>query len=1083
MKKFSLLFLMLFATVLVIAQRPITGTVTSVDGEALIGANIVVKGQTAVGTVTDIDGKYSLNVPDGYDVVVFSYTGYQTQELTLGATNVLDVTMREGVVLDELVVTALGISREEKSLGYAVQEIEGQDLSNARETNIVNALNGKVAGVQISGTPSTIGGSSRVTIRGANSFLGGNQPLFVVDGVPINNSNFATNRASRGFSAVSGSPQNPYDYGNMAQDIDPENIESMTVLKGASATALYGVRGANGVILITTKSGKGQKGFGVEINSSVAFDRVTNLIPHQDQYGGGDINDNTDSGFNEVIIDGTTHLYPSYAKDGSWGPKFEAQDVRHWDSWDPQSSNFGKTRPWSAPGASYEDYFDTGVTIQNGVALNGGNDKGSFRLGYSNTSQTGTFPNSELDRNSFTFTSNYQLHERLSVGLSGNYIKTDVENRNVTGYNNANPMQAFTQWWQTQLDVDRLKNDEWVDGTQATWNWTGPQKDADDNLLFFDNNARFFDNPYWVRNNLLQEDTRNRFFGNANASFKLTDALSIDTRFGTDFYQFSAREGVPLASVETSYYGETERRYQENNLELKLTYNKTFGDVSITGAFGGNTMRRLTRLTFLETIGGLSLEGFYNISNSSSAPSIMTAETNKRINSLFGLASFGYQNWAYVDLSLRNDWTSTLPEDNLSYLYPSVSLSGVISDIPGLEDLGPISFAKVRASWAQAGVDTRPYRLYDVFSPQTPNFGNSPRYSVPNSKNNEELVNELTTEIEFGVDVRFLNNRLGIDFAYFDRTTKDQIFAVASSAATGYTSRVLNAGEMKNKGFEVMLTGTPVKTNDFSWDIAVNAMKIDNEVVSLTEGVEALNRGGTWAADLRISEGNGYMAVFGQDYIRENYEEDDEGNIIKNEGEPVVDEDGFYMRTADRVFLGSAIADWTGGLSTTLNYKGISLSALFDFQKGGIIHSTSLQWSKYSGMHPETVEFNGEQDIRANGLILPGVKADGSVNDIPIDPQDWYQSSFGFAAPNVYDASFIKLREVRLGYTIPNRLLGNSTFRDINIGLFGRNLALLYSDLPYLDPQAVTASGNDQGLENAQVPSTRSFGVNLSFKL
>ena len=1081
MKKFSLLFLMLFASVIVIAQRSVTGVVTSTDGEALIGANILVKGNSAVGTVTDVNGKYSLNVPDGFDVIIFSYTGFQTYEATLGASNVMDVVMKDGVLLDELVVTALGISREEKSLGYAVQEVGGEELSNSRETNIVNALNGKVAGVQISGTPSTIGGSSRITIRGANSFLGNNQPLFVIDGVPVDNSNFATNRASRGFSAVSGSPQNPYDYGNMAQDIDPESIESMSVLKGAAATALYGQRGANGVILITTKKGKGQKGFGVEINSSVSMDQVANLIPHQDTYGGGSIA-GTDSGFNEVIIDGETVLYPSYAKDGSWGPKFEGQQVRHWDSWDPKASNFGETRPWVAPDSGYEDYFETGVTIQNSVALNGGNDQGSFRLGYTRTDQSGTFPNSELDRNSFTFNSDYKLNDRLKVGLSANYIKTEVENRNVTGYNNANPMQAFTQWWQTQLDFDNLKNDTWVDGRQATWNAIGPIKDDNDNFIRFESEPNFFDNPYWVRSNLLQEDTRNRVFGNANVTYNLMEGLDLSGRMGTDFYQFSTREGVPNASVETSFYGETERRFQENNLELKLNYNKSFGDISFNAAVGGNRMNQLVRSSTSNTVGGITLEGFYNISNSAADPSISTDEQARKINSVFGLASFGYKNWLYLDISARNDWSSTLPEENNSYFYPSVSLSGVISDIPGLDNLGPLSFAKVRLSYAQVGNDADPYSLVDVFSIENPNFGSSPRYAVPNVLNNPDLKPELTSEYEIGVDLRFLNNRLGLDVAYFDRTTVDQIFQVPVSATTGYTSRVLNAGEMRNWGWEMMLTATAVKTKDFSWDIGVNAFRQNNKVVELTEGIESIDRGGSWAADLRIAEGFGYMAVFGQDYIRENYEEDDEGNIIKNEGQPVVGENGQYLRTANRVFLGSGIADWTGGFNTTLNYKGVSLGALFDFQKGGVIHSTSLQWSKYSGMHPETVSYNGVDDVRAEGVILPGVKEDGSENDIPIDAQSWYQGSFGFAAPNLYSASFLKLREIRLGYTIPNRLLSNTSFRDINVSLFGRNLAILYSDLPYLDPQSVTASGNDQGLENAQIPSTRSFGLNIGFK-
>ena len=1080
MKKFSLVLSMVLFTIgFAMAQRTVVGQITDQNGEALIGATILAQG-TDSGTVTDIDGKYSVNVPNGANALEVSYTGYETQVIELGASNVVNISLSQGVLLQDVVVTALGISREKKSLGYAVTELDGEDLSNSRETNIINSLSGKAAGLQIQGSPSTLGGSSRITIRGANSFLGDNQPLFVIDGVPINNSNFATNSQMRGF----GGETDPYDYGNMAQDIDPESIETMSILKGASATALYGSRGANGVILITTKSGAGSNGIGIDFNSSASWETVANLIPHQQQYGGGASNPNTTHGFNEVNIDGTTFLYPSYSKDGSWGPRYENQMVRHWDSWDPQAANFGETRPWAAPGADYTNFFETGQTLQNSVALSGGDDKGSVRIGYTNTNQKGTFPNAELKRNALTINSNYQLHERLKVGLAGNYIRTDAENRNITGYNNGNPMQAFTQWWQTQLDLDRLKNStNYVDGTQYTWNAQGPQKDDDNNLLFFDNSPTFFDNPHWVRENYLQEDTRNRMFGNFNASLNLMKGLDIIGRVGTDFYQFSTIEGVPIASVETAQYAEVERRFQETNMELRLAYSENFGNLSFNGSVGGNRMKQLERRTELETVGGLSLDGFYNIKNSAASAFIETEEFNKGINSVFATASFGFNNWLYLDLTGRNDWSSTLDPNNNSYFYPSASLSAVLTDLPGMGNTGALSFAKVRASWAQAGNDTDPYRTANVFNPQVPNQGNFPRYGVPNASNNPLLVNELTTEYEVGVDLRFLKNRIGLDVAYYNRSTTDQIFEVPSSAATGVTSRILNAGEMQNSGVEMMLNVNPVRTKDFSWDIGINAARQYNKVVSLIEGVESIAEGNTWAASLRISEGFGYMGLFGQDYVRENYEEDADGNIIRNEGQPTVDEDGNYVFTATREFLGSAIPDWIGGFNTRINYQNVSLSALFDFQEGGVIHSTSLQWSKYSGMHPETVSWNGVDDIRQTGLILPGVKADGSANDIAIDPQTYFQSFWNRAAPNVYDASFLKLREIRLDYTIPNKTLGTKYMKDLRIGLYGRNLAILAADLPYLDPQNITGAGNTQGLENAQIPSSRSFGVNIGFRL
>ncbi len=1060
------LLLILFAAGSVVAQRSVSGKVTDMDGEALIGASILVKG-TTTGTVTDIDGGYTLELTDNDLVLVVSYTGFETQEVEIGNQSILDVSLQAGVTLSEAVVTALGVRRDEKALGYAVSKVDGEDLAQTRETNLVNALQGKVAGIQIQGSPSALGGSSRITIRGSNSFLGNNQPLFVIDGVPIDNSQFADNSQQRGFGGA-----DAYDYGNTAQDIDPNSIESMTVLKGAAASALYGQRGANGVILITTKSGAGKKGIGVEVNSSLTFDQVDNLIPHQQEYGGGAINPNTSHGFNEVIQDGQTFLYPAYSKDGSWGPKYDPnRQIRHWDSWDPDAPSYKETRPWVAPNAGYEEYFETGQTWTNSIALTGANEKGSFRLGYTNLDQTGTFPESALQRNSININSQYQIHERVKVGLVGNYVRTDAQNRNATGYNNGNPMQAFTQWWQTQLDTDRLRNATFTDGSQMTWNAKGPQKDGEDNLLFYDRAPNFFDNPFWVRENYLQEDTRNRFFGNANISVNLAKGLDLAARFGTDSYQFSLRQGIPVASVETSRYQEVERRFQETNLEVTLRYNNTFGRLSLNALAGGNRMRQLNRSTDLSSVGGLSLEGFFNISNSASSPNITTDETERGINSVFGSASFGFDNWIYLDVTARNDWSSTLPDDNNSYFYPSASLSFVLSELPGFSDIGFLSFAKVRASYAEVGNDADPYQLTDVFAPQVPNFGSNPRYAVPNAQNNPELRPEQTSEYEVGVDLRFFNGRLGIDAAYFDRTTTDQIFSVPSSSATGYTSRILNAGEMRNWGWEFQITGTPIETDDFSWDIGINAFQQNNEVVELAEGVESIARGGTWAADLRIAKGFPYMAVFGQDYVF-----DDNGNRLVNE-------DGNYMFTSERVFLGSAIADWTGGFNTRIAYKGLFASALFDFQVGGIIHSTSLQWAKYSGMHPETVAFNDSEDTRAEGMLLPGVKENGAPNDIRIDPQGYYQTFWNRAAPNVYEASFLKLRELRLGYRLPKSIIDASPFTDVTISLFGRNLAILAADLPYLDPQIITGAGNDQGLENAQIPSVRSFGVTLQIKL
>jgi TonB-linked SusC/RagA family outer membrane protein len=1050
-----------------LAQQTIKGTITDESGVPLPGATITVKG-TSNGSSSDFDGNFSIAAKLG-DTLVFSFVGYSPTELVIDGSQI-NVTLSPTGALDEVVVTALGLTRAKKSLGFAVQSVDSKAINDANENNLVNALQGQISGVQIQGSASTLGGASRITIRGSNSFLGNNQPLFVVDGVPMDNSSFSSIDQQEGFG------DNEYDYGNTISDIDPASIADMTVLKGAAATALYGSRGANGVILITTKNGKGSDdGMGVSFSTTITFDEVTNLLPVQQMYGGGSTA-STPSGFNELIQDGVSYLYPNYKKDGSWGPKYDPNVlVRHWNSWDPLASNYKETRPWVAPANGYETYFDTGVTYNNSISFSGANNKGNYRVGYTNIDQKGTTPLGKLEKNAISINSGYELTDKLKAGVSVNYTNTIVNNRNVTGYDNGNPMQAFTQWWQTQLDMDLIRNNTTtLSGDQYTWNAVGPVVDeTTKEFKSYDFAPNYFDSPFWVRENFLQEDVRNRMFGNMNLAYEINDELSVSTQIGTDWYQFSLREGIPLGSVSLSKYVEAERRFQETNMEVKLNYKKEFSDKLDLRAFvGANTMRQVFKKTDIATSGGIVVDKFFNIANSSGSPAVSTYQTERGIDSFFASASLAWDSTVYLDLSARNDWSSTLPKDNNSYFYPSASLSFIFTEAIDLTEA--VNFGKFRVSIAQAGNDASPYLLENVYEATSPNFGSNPLYRVPQSQQNPNLTNELTTEFELGLDLVLFDNRLSIDAAYYDRTTKDQIFNVPLPSPTGFTSRTLNAGEMRNWGWEFQFKGTPIKQNDLRVDLGLNLSFINNEVVELlkdNEGnsvVENIAVGSTWAAEVRVQEGYPYMALFGQDYTY-----DSNGNRI-------VDADGKYVFTSDREYLGSVIPDLTGGFSTSVEYKNFTLSTLFDFQVGGIIHSTSTQWSKYSGMHPETVAFNGESDTRANGMILPGVKADGSKNDISIDPQSYYQSIWRSAAPNVFETSYLKFRDVRLSYRFPSSTLDKTPFNNLTFGVFGRNIAILSSDLPYLDPQGVTSSGNLQGLENAQVPSTRSFGFNLT---
>jgi len=1061
MKKILLTCFMLVFVLYAWAQdRTVSGTVTDAQsGEALPGVNVLIKG-TSNGVNTDLNGQFKITVPSSDAVLVFTFIGMETKEVSVGSKSVINVDMAQDVQqLSEVVVTALGVTREKRAIGYSTQEVGGEELAESRETNIVNALQGAVAGVQIAGSQGAMGGSSRITIRGANSFLGENQPLFVVDGMPINNDNYSSDAQQEGFGGGA------YDYGNAAADINPEDIESMQVLKGAAATALYGTRGSNGVILITTKSAS-KKGIGVSVNSTTTFENPLALMEHQQRYGGGAIVA-TDSEFVEFTENGTSYLAPVYSKDGAWGPKYDPNvQVRHWDSWDPASDNYGETRPWVAPNKGYENFFETGVTLQNSVALSGATDEGSFRLSYTNVDQKGMMPNSNLGRNTVSFNTDYKLTDKLTVSSAGSLVLQEANGRNATGYANANPMQGFYQWWQTQIDFDRLQDTEWADGTQQTWNPAGPQILGDGTLAAYDPSPYYFDNPYWVRENYLQEDARDRFYGNFNVNYELAEGLSVNLKAMRDGFTFTSREGIPLGGIEQSAYSETTRTFAETNLEGKLLYNKNFSeDITLNAMVGGNLMSQERTRTTVGTVGGLALPGFFNITNSLGSPEIETYAEQKKINSVFATTSLGLFYTVYVDLALRGDWTSTLPLADNNYWYPSVSTSFVFSELNALQG-SVISFGKLRAGYGQAANDAPAYRLNDVYNVQVPNFGPYPRAAVPNAKNNANLLPERTNEFEVGLEMNFFNNRVGFDLSYYDRLTENQIFDVSTSAASGYTSRWINAGSMRNSGVELMINAAPVATSNFKWNINLNFATYNNEVVSLGDDVENIIAGTTWAGDVRIEEGFPYMSFFGQ-----KFQTDDNGNTI-------VGANGIPLRTADREFLGSTIADFTGGLRNTFTYKGISLSALVDFQGGGVIHSTSLQWAKYSGMLPETAEGT----IREDGFVVPGVTESGEENTTVVGAQQYYQSVWSIAEPNVFSAEFIKLRELTVGYTLPNSLLGNLPFRDVSVNFIGRNLAILHSKLPYLDPQGVNGAGNIQGLENAQIPTSRSLGFDIGFK-
>lgn len=1031
--------------------QSVTGKVTDAkSGETLPGVAVVVEGSNT-GVMTDMDGVYKVSAATG-DVLVYSFVGYNTvrKEVTSGA---MDVSMESGVALDEVVVTALGVSREKKALGYSVQELGNDAFTDAKTENVVRSLTGKIAGVQVtSGT--AIGSSSKVLLRGASSITGDNQPLFVVDGVPMDNADYSSGNQQR---SVGG-----YDYGNAIQDLNPDDIESVSVLKGPAAAALYGSRASNGAIVITTKSGKGyqasgKRGLGISVNSGVAFNNVYVLPTYQNSYGGGPSQAWADT------IDG--NFIPDYALDGSWGPALDGTPVRHWDSWYDYEGDagFGEVRPWEPTPNDIDQFFQTGVTLSNNVSVMGATDESSFRLSYTNHDQTGVYENSSLDRNTLSFSGSQQVSEDLEASVTANYVQQHGMGRPLTGYGES-VMSQFTQWYHRQLDMDRLRNYKNPDGTQRTWNRLSPTNP----------DPNYFDNPFWERYENVQNDQRDRVFGNITMKYKINDVFSLMGRALSDFYIDRREERIAVGGVRESSYSETTRQLQETNLDAYLNFADDLSDdLNLTGFVGVNQRIRNYKRLNAYTLGGLNTPGLYTVNNGADGYEVGDFTSQKKVNSVLASASFGYQRKFYVDVTGRNDWSSALPEANNSYFYPSATASYVLSEDL---DIDAVSFAKVRLGWAQVGNDTDPYRTSTTYAVNT-NFGNSGSATIPNSQNNPNLRPEKTSSWEAGLELNLFLDRVRFDFTYYNSTTEDLIFNVPVSAASGYSSAVLNAGKTNNKGVEVSLAATVAQTDDFRWDIGANFAKNVNELVELADGIENIRYTSLFGVSLEARPGQPLGTFYGYDY-----QYDDAGNKL-------VGDDGFYLRTDEVVPLGTILPNFTGGVYTTLDYKNLSFYALVDFQNGGSLHSYSNQWGKYSGTLEGTVFDEDGNDMRAAdyaGVVVEGVNATtGEANTVAVNPQTHFFLNQGYVvhAADQYDASFVKLREMRLDYSLPADMVEDTPFSNVSIGVFGRNLAILHKNVPHIDPEVATSASNVQGFEGGQLPAERTIGVNLKFGL
>ena len=1009
------------------------GTVIDAQGEPLIGVSILEVGTTN-GTITDIDGKFTLQVTSGATLEL-SYIGYKTQQLKavsdLGTIQMSDDTE----VLQEVVVTALGIKREKKALGYAMQEVKGESLVEARETNLANALSGKISGVQVIRSSNGPGGSSKIQLRGANSVTGTNQPLIVVDGVPMDNFTGASNNDI----------DNPsMDMGNGLSDINPEDIESMSVLKGASAAALYGSRAGNGVILITTKKGKENPGLGVTISASVSAETLFMLPKRQTSFGQGE----------NGIYDATNG--------NSWGPAITGQEYTKWD---------GSTGIMQAYD-NVKNYFDTGINFTESISFSQMFGKTAIYTSLNRMDDASKIPGSELHRTNLTLraSSSFGKDDRWSVDAKVQYINSLANNRPQGGSRDANAFYTVFNL-PTTIDIRDFSNplkDEY--GNMTWWNRSGV-------------------NPYWLKEYNPNKDSRNRFLMNGSLKYKITEWLDAEIRAGSDMY-FTERDDKLYAGSTIndgdSRYTMGEQKFYENNFSFLISGHKDhiFGNWGGNFSFGGNLMER--KSTGVEvSMGKLTAPDLFSLNNGPKDQlGITEFYSHKKINSLYGTLGINYDGWAFLDATFRNDWSSALSKKNRSFFYPSVSVSWVISDM--VNKIGKtmpewFTYAKVRASFAQVGNDMDPYQLYDTYTISS--IGGQPTADQGKIKYDADVRSELITSWEAGTELKFFNNRFGIDFAWYKTNAKRQLMNIPMNNLSGYESMKINAGNIQNTGIELMLNARPVETKDFSWDTQLNISRNKSKIIELLPGQPGMrySLGGSDALQIYAVAGGVYGEICGTKYQRV---EDVNSPYY---GQLLLSDSGLPQATSERYKIGEQQPDMMAGWTNSFTYKNFGFSFLIDGRFGGDIFSFTNLELQSSGIAEVTAPGGKRDDI-----VVPGVirQSDGSYaqNQTPVSLQKYYQAlgtgRAGISEAYIYDATNIRLRNVSLTYSFPSSLLKKTPIQRLKLGVSVNNVWMIKSNLNGIDPESVYAtSTNATGMENASAPTSRTylFNVTLGF--
>lgn len=1075
MKRIKLLLLsafVCFGLSNAVAQTKVTGNVTSSDdGMPIPGVTIIVKGMSNVGTSTNIDGNFTLNVPAAGKTLIISYIGYQSQEVPVSGSPLKVVLVPESKKLDEVVVTALGIARDKKSMGAAVQEVKADALTRAGQSNVVSSLAGKVAGVQISSAGGQIGASSRITIRG-NASLNSYQPLYVVDGVPISSDQ-----------GKSTSSNQQVDFGNGLGDINPDDIESITVLKGGSA-ALYGMRAGNGVIVITTKSGKGKKGIQLQYDGNYNFDQVRNLTPMQNKYGQGYLGDEWtykqavadgyagsyqqfavggyDSGYGFSYVDGFAHGVND-GTDESWGPRLDiGLKIPQYSS--PVVNGVRQATDWISHPNNIKDFFRTGYSTSHNISMTSTTENSNTRISFGYKNQEGVIPNTNLIHYTGAVNSTLSLNKVVELNFAMNYTRTESDNLPMTEYGSNNPMQSMGQWFGRQVDMLDLK---------ANWDKNGA------NGMPYNWNSNYHNNPFWTMRN-TNALNKNRVFGKSSLVIKPTSYLRFEGRLGIDTWNSQTKLITRSRSNETllgfnSFTGGQFYLNTYNNTDVNgdfiATFDKKYGDIGVTVLAGANY--RNLRYNYNQ-IGAdeLTVPNLFTISNVNGSPVTSMSNSWIRSNSIYSNATLSYKTWVYFDASYRTDWSSTIKKE---ITYPSFSVSLLPFEIFKGPDW--LSYFKIRGNIAKLGNATSAYQTDPYYYASASTIFGVTQYSATTQYPPLNLKPEMVKTKEVGVEARFLNNRIGFDVAYYSKNTSDQILAVTLSKATGYNSMLINAGLIQNRGWEVQLTGVPVDQKDgLKWDVSINWSRDRSKVKELYPGLTTYTLGSQWSTYVQAIVGQPWGEIIGTGMKR-----DANGNII-------VKSNGLPSTVASQV-LGNVNPDWLASISNEFSYKGISLGFLLDYRKGGDVFSVSQMFGTYSGL----LKYTAQDDFRENGLVLGKdfltnyhfVKADGSTNDIRVGAQDFFESYYSNRELSVFDGSFLKLREVHVSYDIPKRFLNKiGLINRATVSFVGTNVALLWlssDNLAKIDPESTVSAGNNGvGLETTSAPQTRSLGFKLS---